>query len=305
MRSSSLCFALLALIGGCDSAKLAGHTPPPPPPAPVVCGDNVCSVGETCTSCEKDCGACPACQAAPSCTDSVGVPAMPTERQDLDRGVDHPPPDMAGSDMGSPLTPPPAYAGNCDAAQLRVRLKSLKVTKHGGQLYCLVTASDGVREEVVLSQKTKALSDGDTSYFDPTLTTFWGGAGLQTTTNNLTLTYGCYEIGSDAWSSALGALSGAAGMANSGPYGWAFGIASAGAAAAAAAAKATEGDTQRLNDQQTIDRAQLLDLTNGRSWQVRQTGSCGSLGPINTCTYDWTLTLETWGCAAVKLAPPT
>jgi hypothetical protein len=123
---------------------------------------------------------------------------------------------------------------------------------------------------------------------------------LQPTTNNLTLTYQCYKVGSDAWSKALGALGDAAGKAaDSGPYGWAFGIASAGAAAAAAAAKATEGDEYRLNDQQTIDRAQLLDLTNGREWKIRQKGSCGIL-----CDYDWTLVIETWGCANTKVPNP-
>jgi hypothetical protein len=301
MRYCPLWFALLLCVSACDSVKPAGHTPTPPAPK---CGDNVCNGAETCLSCEQDCGACPKCAAAPSCTDAVGVPAMPTPRDDLDHGVDHPTPDMAGSDMGPAMsTPPPSYTADCSAPQLRVRLKSLTATKHGGVLYCLVTASDGLREEVVLSQKTKQLNDGDTNYFDPTLTTFWGGKELQSTSNNLTLTYGCYEVGSDAWSSALNALSGAAGSASSsGPYGWAFGIASAGAAAAAAAAKATEGDTQRLSDQQTIDHAQLLDLTNGRTWQIRQKGSCGSLG---LCQYDWTLILETWGCAATKMAPPS
>ena len=65
----------------------------------MKCGDGVCSPEENCSSCVDDCAACPACAAAPSCTGAPGVPASPEPRDDLDRGVDHPVPDMAGLDM--------------------------------------------------------------------------------------------------------------------------------------------------------------------------------------------------------------
>jgi hypothetical protein len=272
---------------------------PPKPPGPSVCGDHTCSSDETCVSCPDDCGPCEACAAAPSCTSAVGVPANPAHRDDLDKGIDHPMPDMAGTDMMS-MPPPPPFSGNCASPQLRVRLSKITVNKYGGTLYCIVTASDGVREEVVLTQRTKDLKDGESSYFDPGLATFWGGKDLQTTQNNLTLTVDCYKVGSDAWGKALGALSMAAGQQNTGPYGWAFGIASAGAAAAAAAADATSGDEHHLNQQETIDRSTLLDLTNGRTWELRDSGGCGLL-----CNWDWVVTVETWGCAATTPGNPS
>lgn len=35
------------------------ESPPPGPPSAGSCGDGICWAGETCTSCELDCGACP------------------------------------------------------------------------------------------------------------------------------------------------------------------------------------------------------------------------------------------------------
>jgi hypothetical protein len=310
MAKSPLLVLLIAFsTSACSSPAAPGHSMPAKPgqtmpPSPSKCGDLICSQDESCTSCAQDCGPCPKCSAAPSCTDAAGVPASPLHRQDLDKGVDHPMPDMAGSDMGPlmSMAPPPASsATDCGAAQLRVRLKSIMVTKHGGTLFCIATASDGVREEVVLTQPTKDMQEGgDTNYFDSMLTTFWGGKGVQETTNNLTMTINCYKAGNDAWSKALGALSDAAGMQNGGPYGWAFGIGAAGAAAAAGAAKALEKDEHPLNQQQTLSREDLLDLTNGRTWDVRESGSCGFL-----CDYDWTVTLESWGCANSKTPNPS
>lgn len=46
-----------------DAVLILGHTtceeiPPPPPPAPY-CGNGSCNVGESCESCQPDCGLCP------------------------------------------------------------------------------------------------------------------------------------------------------------------------------------------------------------------------------------------------------
>src|SRR5436309_1795197 len=55
------------------------------------CDDGVCSKDtETCRTCPRDCGECPTCEFAPSCTDAVGVPSHPTLRPDLNQGVDAP-----------------------------------------------------------------------------------------------------------------------------------------------------------------------------------------------------------------------
>ncbi len=56
------------------------------------------------------------------------------------------------------------------------------------------------------------------------------------------------------------------------------------------------GDNLKLNGQQTISKSEFLDLTNGRVWNVRESG--GSL----FSKWDWELQIESWGCAAG--APP-
>jgi hypothetical protein len=260
--------------------------------APGMCGDNACTGGETCTSCPGDCGPCPMCSAAPSCTDAVGVPTMPKPRPDLDVNPASTPDGGAAA--------PSVQGPDCKDPQLRLRIAKIDVAKGGGSLYCIVTASDGNTSEVALTTKTKDLGDGDTNYFDPSVAVFWGQKGLATTTNNLTITYDCWKVGSDAWANVLMAMSMAAQMAGgiAGPYGWAFGAAATASAAAAAAAQSASGDDHRLNQQQTISKGTLLDLTNGRSWQVRGSGGCGLF-----CSWDWTLTVESWGCADARGTP--
>src|SRR5689334_21266323 len=45
------------------------------PDVPPRCGDNQCNGTETCESCPQDCGRCPRCSLAPSCTGAVSVPS--------------------------------------------------------------------------------------------------------------------------------------------------------------------------------------------------------------------------------------
>jgi hypothetical protein len=259
------------------------------PSGPAVCGDFQCTGAESCASCPGDCGACAVCSGTPSCDTAAGLPVSPTPLPELDL-----PESVDGG------APPPADPGNCQAPLLRFRIADVTVNKDGGSIYCIVSASDGVSSEVAITTKTKSLGDGETNYFDPGVGLFWGQMALKPTTNNITVTYDCFKVGSDAWSNVLMAVANQAMMVAgvAGPYGWAFGAASVGAAAAAAGAAAASGDDHRLNAQQTIDRARLYELTNGRQWTIRQGGSCGIF-----CNWDWTVTVESWGCAEQKPGP--
>jgi len=259
---------------------------------PGACGDHTCNTNENCASCSIDCGQCPACTLAPSCSDALGIPSSPSPRLDLDLGIK----EDAGPEGGKPKPALPGQDG-CEDAQLRLRLQSITTANGGGVIYCIVSATDGVSAEVALTGKTGDLGDGETSAFDPGSAVFWGqGAGLHTTTNNLTITYDCFKVvDNSAWASALGALSKAANDAGAtigGPYGWAFGATSAASAAAAAAVTATNGDDHLFNAQQTIDKSELLDLTNGRTWSIDKNG--GGL----FSKWDWQIAIESWGCAA-------
>src|SRR3954471_11702052 len=89
----------------CDGGDCAEASPPPGPvgqfdAGPPVCGDGSCNGSETCRSCPRDCGECPACSLAPSCTNALGIPSHPTTRYDLDQGVDA----DAGPEAGLPST---------------------------------------------------------------------------------------------------------------------------------------------------------------------------------------------------------
>jgi hypothetical protein len=209
---------------------------------------------------------------------------------------------------GGVSTPPLVDGKDCKQPQLRLRLAQVTVNTESEKLffsniYCMVRADDGVNAEVVLTPKTTVLHDGQTFYLDPGEGIFWGQKGLVATQSNLTLTYNCWKVGSDGLAAALDAIAKAAAAAGSvaGPWGWAFGIGSVAAAAAAAAAAADSKDKHLLNAQQTLDHATLLDLTNGRTWDIQQDGH----GAAPAAGYwDWTLTIQSWGCADAQPLPP-
>jgi hypothetical protein len=259
----------------------------------AVCGDGVCGPAESCVTCSLDCGACPACSLAPSCSEAVGIPASPSPRLDLDVGE--------SVDAGPDASVPDALPGTdgCGIPQLTLRISQITTYSGGGQIYCIVSSTDGVSSEAAITGKTKDLGSGETFSFDPTSSVFWGQTGPHPTSDNLTITYNCFLVVDDsAWAAALNALASAAADAGgiAGPYGWAFGAGSAAASAAAAAANAASGDDLTLNAQQTIAKSELLDLTNGRVWNVREGG-----GNIFTA-WDWELQIESWGCANASAA---
>jgi hypothetical protein len=274
---------------GQDAPSPAPNPVPVPLPeaGPATCGDGACSPSETCQNCSLDCGQCPACLLAPSCSEALGIPATPTPRGDLDIG------ESAEADAGVPSGLP--GANGCQDAQLRLRISQITAHSGGGQIYCIVSSTDGVSSEAALTGKTKSLGSGESFAFDPTSSVFWGQTALHPTNENLTITYNCFlVVDNSTWAAALNALAGAAQQAGgvAGPYGWAFGAGAAAASAAAAAVNAANGDDLKLNGQQTIAKSELLDLTNGRTWNVRKTG--GSL----FTAWDWELQIESWGCAA-------
>jgi hypothetical protein len=253
---------------------------------PPSCGDGICNGTESCRTCPRDCGECAKCSLAPSCSNALGIPANPTPRADLDQGVDV----DAGPDGGKPST---TGSNLCKDPELRLRIEKVTTYKGGGQVYCVIDATDGTTSEVAITTKTKSLGGGETNYFDPATSMFWGQKDLHTTTNNLTVTYNCFVVKSDAWAKVFGAMGDASNKAGgiAGPYGWAFGIGSGAAGAAAAAVQAAAGDSLVFNAQQTIDKAELLDLTNGRTWSIRKSG--GGLFD----SWDWQIDVQSWGCA--------
>jgi|SRR5579883_2614328 len=273
-----------------------------PDAGPARCGDGVCSPGEDCNSCPDDCGACPACNFAPSCTDAFGVPISPTPEPNLNDPGGGPWTGMYGT--GGAL--------NCGPAKLRMRVAKIHANNgNGDQMYCIVQASDGVQSGVAITNKTSGLNNGDDYAFDPSVGDFWGQMNgmFAVSRNNLTITYNCLDVKTPSvWAQVLSAAGMAAGAAGSfaGPYGWAFGLGDIGLQAAAAALGAAGGDENVFNAQQVIDKNQLLDLTNGHTWTIERQGgggcNCDFLG-LGCGSCDWTITIESWGCADSRPTP--
>jgi len=279
----------LAGCGGSPSGRADGAATPEPDlamPAGPTCGDNICNGGEDCKSCPGDCGACPPCGGSPTCDSAAGAPATPTPRPDLSIGT------PATSGTPAPIGGP--YS--CDVPQLRLRVQKARVNSGSATLYCVVTATDGAASEVALTTRTQPLGAGGEFYFDPSVGLFWGQKALAPTPADLQIEYKCFQVVSDSWAAVLQAAGSAAQMASgfAGMYGWAFGLAGAAANVAAAALQAANGDKLQLDVQQTLHPSDLLDLTNGRYFTVQQAGA----------GFDWTLFVETWGCAA-GLPPKT
>lgn len=260
---------------------------PEPIDAAASCGNGTCDEGESCRTCAQDCGACAKCPSAPSCTDAIGVPSAPVLRSDLSQ-----PP----LDAGAPASPPSSAAA-CLDPELRLRVERVQVHAGGGEIYCVISATDGATSEAAITAKTKALGNGETNYFDATTALYWGQKDLHRTTNNLAVTFNCFVVKSDSWAKVLKAMGDTA--ADLGgtptPFGWAFGVGAVAANAAAAGVQAGAGDELRFNAQQVIDKKDLVDLTNGRYWSLRKGGGCGTF-----CKWDWEIFVQSWGCADAK-----
>ncbi len=282
-----------------------------------TCGDNVCGPDETCITCPNDCGQCPACTGAPSCSQGLALPSQPQPRS-----FDELSAPIAESDAGAVDT------SGCADAQLRLRISRLEVGHQGKEVwlptgtldgppqsyYCLMQASAGAivstsgdagsngTIEVALTKPTALIPDNGGADFAPGDSTFWGQSGPRLTQSNLTVTYSCFQQaqpGGNGFAAVLQAAGNAAGsLAGAGPYGWAFGVGDVALQTAAAAVNAAQqqGDWHMFDVTQTIDQSWLLDLTNGRTWSFSQSGGDSAF------QYPWSLTLyvESWGCADPK-----
>lgn len=289
-------------------------------PPKSVCGNFTCESDETCVTCPTDCGQCPACNAAPSCSDGLALPSQPKTLS-----FDELSAPVADAMTGVPDGGFPEGV-NCGGAQLRLRISRIEVDHQGKQVwlptgtldgspqsyYCLVQASDGVvvsapdagsngTIEVALTKPTALIPDHGGADFGPADSIFWGQLGPRLTQNNLTITYSCFQqkdASSNSWSAVLTAAGAAAGsLASSGPYGWAFGLADVALQTASAAISAAQqqGDWHMFDVTQTIDKSWLLPLTNGYVWSFERGGGDAAF------QYPWGITVyvESWGCADV------
>jgi hypothetical protein len=264
------------------------------------CGDFFCDEGESCVECPTDCGECPECTEAPGCS---GAPAVPTESERLEE-FDNDGESIYVTGVGMGL---PARETDCGPAQLRIRLRQIKIVRNGHgisdvDLYCIITASDGFKSELFVTPRHTDIGDDHAPLvYEPLTSSFWGQIELQPTESNLTVTYQCFLSNDPSeYTGILEDISDAALDAGgvAGPYGWAFGLGSVAASIVGSVIGSGGGDELRLSVQQTIDDDAFLTLTNGRIWQIQMTGE-GSWFE----DWDWMLEVEAWGCADVRPHP--
>jgi hypothetical protein len=273
---------------------------------PQVCGDGICSGTENCETCPVDCEQCASCSLAPTCTNGASLPASFSPLSAFD---------CTDTDGGSPRCGVGIDAGpsiqdtDCLAPQLKIGLADIRVILNGvgGSLtmFCMVGSDDGHSSELIITPEQTGIADHAAPILLPAAqATFWGQdtGSPKLSQFPLTLNYQCFEVDTpSAWQSVLGAIAGEAGSLASvpgNPYGWAFGAAAAGAAAAQAGLAAGNGTSMRLNYQQTIDPSSFLELTNGKTWTVEQSGNA------NGYNWDWALDVQSWGCSAARPSSP-
>lgn len=274
---------------------------------PPVCGDFRCDEkkGESCETCALDCGECPTCDLAPTCTGAFSVPtsweALPSFDNAGRRQY------ASGGDIGVEMN-----ETTCSAPKLKLQLSEVMIHERGVDwpnnldTFCMITANDGSSSELIITPQWAGISKSPQTYILGVETsTFWGQeiGTVKQSLFNITIKYACYrDKKGDAWKGILdgiGAAAGAAASVPGNPYGWAFGLGGA-AAGAAAGAVNSSGVTEWLSVEQTIDRKALLELTNGRTWKIRQSGKSGAT--FNS-KWDFELTIRAWGCSSPRPTP--
>ncbi len=285
------------------AAAAAGELLADPVKLPGVCGDGYCNVNESCKTCSPDCGSCVACSLAPSCSRAAGIPTAATHLSAFDSGARQIYTSGVDEETGAPLGTD--FDGTeCVAPELRVRVRQINVVRDGvwlgsADLYCIVSASDGAHSEVAITPLQYDVGDAHPPLiFPPEASLFWGQGKSWQTLDNLTITYQCFSaVSYESYTKVFDALQTGAKLAGgiAGPWGWAFGVGSVAAGLVSAGIPKGQ-DASRINVQQTIDRSMLLELTNGRRWQVRGQGQADLLGGY----WDWSLEVESWGCSGAR-----
>jgi len=270
------------------------------------CGDGVCARGqETCETCPLDCNACPRCDMAPSCTGALSVPlsTTPLAACNNDANGTLRTNYACGTDLG--VAP---SATTCADPRLRIRVREISIQRGffdlPRNLYCAISAEDGRHAELLLLAPREVAGNRNTTRINvpPSAGLLWGQGDLYRSISNITITYGCFLASSGAAAQrVLDDIAGRASMVSehADGYGWVFGTAAV-VSTILGSALGTMRDDQILDVQQTLAAGALLPMTNGRTWEIRiRRGNLDLSGAS-----DLRLTLESWGCADVRVVAP-
>jgi hypothetical protein len=200
---------------------------------------------------------------------------------------------------------PPGGTVSCGAPLLRMRVAQITVHEEDDDfandiVYCAVSSEAAAGAEVRVTPKTPNLDEGDSHSFSLEAGVMWGQAGPRSPEGNLLVTYDCFEqddnSGYTDLINAIGEGASQAGGVIGGEYGWI--LETVGALSGIVSEAVTlDGDDYLFNATQTLDLSIQLDLTNGKFWSVRKSGT--HLGS----DWDWELRIEAWGCAEYGTLP--
>lgn len=219
----------------------------------------------------------------------AGVPAVERYR-DLHPLVGHP----------WAIVQPQRPTAVCDNPRLRIRVATITVNEDYDDVaddvvYCVITTEAETTSELHLLPPTRELDEADTHEYGVTAGIIWGADNqLAPPGGNMHITYDCFESDTgDGFNqlaeAAAELVEGVDGIPIPGlDDGWV--VPGEAVASLLMSLLALDTDDHLLNAQQTVDEGMLLELTQGRYWNLRRSDS-GSLW-----AWDWTLRLEAWGC---------
>lgn len=274
-------------------------------PRPRAAATACAPAASNCMSCPLDCNRCPTCDMAPTCTGALAAPTSSTPLMGCDNT-------LSGSDRtnyvcGTDLGVAPE-ATTCADPQLRIRLKGLTIRRGffdiPRNLYCAITAEDGRHSELLLTTPREVAGNRNTTEINFRLGegVLWGQEYLPQHLEHHHHVRVLHLV-----ERAVGAARarpdrgprGDRSRAQQNGYGWVFGTVAVLGTIIGSSISGL-GDTQILDVQQTISSSALLSMTNGRTWTIR--GQRGNLDLSGAS--DLRLTMESWGCAGVRVVAP-
>ena len=187
------------------------------------------------------------------------------------------------------------------APSLKIRLAKITVTEEdddiaNDEVYCSISATAKDVQELRITPKTRALDQGESQTFTGEETVVWGQGKPRPAAGDITMKYDCFETDSAQGYTAF--VKAAADAAKK--YGTKVvssensGYVSTGADLVATFLPqilALDSDDHLFVAQQTIPAARQMELAKGATWTLRKSGT------HYWSDWDWTLTMEAWGCS--------
>jgi hypothetical protein len=192
-----------------------------------------------------------------------------------------------------------------DSCAPSLRMRIAKITAHedediltDDEIYCSVSATAKEVQELKITPKTPPLGNGESQTFNATETVFFGqGKPRDPGGNDIVIKYDCFEAeGNAGYAAMVGAAAKAAreygrDVTEEGDEN---GYVATGANLIGTFLPlflALDGDDHLYKAEQRIPAAQHKDLAKGATWEIKKSGK------HFFSDWEWSLTMEAWGCS--------